>query len=512
MIKPKYILRAILIVSISFGLAAPAFSYFEDLCVTKDHKIKACIQPPAGCKLTPSASSVCLAQIAQAARKMIQQLPGRSMVHADATYFLAQALGYRSDAAYWIAAYNEVADLTRYAPIDQCGRQASESNSGKRYITAQFNGFQRTNAKLDGPLYHYVLPFSPNGSGTDAHGAGGVQAVYPLHFPAPGYPATIDDVYEGTLFNLRQWAMSPESAPGLLCAAGFTEKNGNSYFNGTQCMANVPITGTVPLLDFASFGTSIVAHTGPKILDNSNGDVTYDQLESWLKDPNRTTGTLWKDPESTSVPIQLVRIGLYLHTLQDTASHATYCGDDAPSPPGGKDPGSYMNLETDGVRLHFGLSCAATPHLAGHIQETATGDAPLPLRDYTTLNLTLEELIVFGNRVAKAQGWLSNPELLPTDVVGGRNKLGQTAKDLENLLVGKIASGQTWTRGETYTSGIVTKPLQVTDALERLKAMNAALIHYSGDLKRQLKGDAFVALELMPGNSPDPNDRRACFE
>jgi hypothetical protein len=44
------------------------------------------------------------------------------MLHADATYFLAQALGFRSDVAYWIAAYNEVADLNRYAPIDQSKR------------------------------------------------------------------------------------------------------------------------------------------------------------------------------------------------------------------------------------------------------------------------------------------------------------------------------------------------------------------------------------------------------
>jgi hypothetical protein len=504
--------RVILMASISFGFAAPAFTYFEDLCVSKDHKIQVCIQPPSACRFTPAVNSVCLAQLAQAARNLILQLPGRSMVHTDATYFLAQALGFRSDVAYWIAAYNEVTDLTRYAPIDQCGRQASQTNSGKHFITAEFNGFQRTNNKLDGPLYHYVLPFSPNGSGTDAHGAGGVQAVYPLHFPLPGYPTTIDDVYQGTLFNLRQWAMSPDSAPGLLCAAGFTAKNGNSYFSGNQCMASVPITGTVPLLGGASVGTQITAHTGPKILDNSNGEVTYDKLESWLKDPSRTTGTLWKDPNSTSVPVQLVRIGLYVHVLQDTASHATYCGDDAPSPPGGRDPGSYMTLENDGVKLHFGSSCAAGPHLAGHIQETGTGDAPLPLRDYTTLNLTLEELIVFGNKVAKAHGWLSNPELLPPDVVGGRNALGQTAKDLETLLVGGIVSGQEWTRGEAYSSGIVTRPLQIAEPKDRLKAMNATLISYSENLAKQLNRAGFVPLELMPGNSPDPNDRKVCFE
>jgi hypothetical protein len=42
--------------------------------------------------------------------------------------------------------------------------------------------------------------------------------------------------------------------------------------------------------------------------------------------------------------------------------------------------------------------------------------------------------------------------------------------------------------------------------------MNAALISYSGNLTKQLSGARFVQLELMPGNSPDPNDTKACFK
>src|SRR5215217_5471567 len=55
--------------------------------------------------------------------------PGRSMVHAESTFFIAQALGYRSDVAYWIAAYNEVTDYGQYVPIDQCGVQAANDNT-----------------------------------------------------------------------------------------------------------------------------------------------------------------------------------------------------------------------------------------------------------------------------------------------------------------------------------------------------------------------------------------------
>ena len=203
-----------------------AYANFEDVCVSKGHKIENCVVPQDECKLRRSANSACSAEVAQATKILIQHPPSRSMVHADATYFLAQAVGYRADVAYWIAAYNEVTDLTQYVPFDQCGNVASARNSGKQYITAKFNGFQRTNVRLEGPLYHYVLSFSPNGDGNDVHGAGGVQAVYPFHYPFPGYPKAIDDVYQGTLFNLRQWAMGADSSPGLLCAAGLTERNG----------------------------------------------------------------------------------------------------------------------------------------------------------------------------------------------------------------------------------------------------------------------------------------------
>jgi hypothetical protein len=435
--------------------------------------------------------------------------PGRSMIHADSTYFIAQALGYRADVAYWIAAYNEVADYAVYAPIDQCGVEATSTNSGADYITANFNGFQRTNISTDGPLYHYVLNFSPNGKGTDTHGAGGVQSLYPFHYPEPGYPVAIDDVFQGTLYNLRQWAMQRDDGPGLLCAAGFTTPNGDSNFSGTECLAGVPITGTVPLLESFAIGTPLDLMSGPKTLDDSDGAVTYEALRSWLNDPSRTTGVLWEDPAKPAVPVQVARIGLYLHSLQDAGSHSTYCGDDAPSPPGGSDPGTYMAMDSEGVKLVYGTYCATGPHLAGHVQETGTGDDPLPLRDYVALNSTLDELIVFGNTVAKANGWIVNPDLLPPDVIGGESVAGDSAADLKARLVGQIAQGEAWSNEEVYASGVVTTPLRLTGAQERLNSMNAALMDYSKSLTDT--NPALTALELMPGNSGIAGDTSACF-
>jgi len=495
--------------AVALGLTAPrpASAFLEDICIPRvGGGLKDCLAPASACRNPATAlNRGCLLQAVQFAAIP----PGRSMIHADSTYFIAQALGYRADVAYWIAAYNETADYAVYAPIDQCGVQATASNSGASYITAKFNGFQRTNNSTDGPLYHYVLNFSPNGQGTDTHGAGGVQAVYPFHYPPPGYPVTIDDVYQGTLYDLRQWAMQSDDGPGLLCTAGLTIPNGASNFSGAQCLAGVSINGTVPLLENFAIGPGLNLTSGPKVLDNSNGVVDYTKLKSWLDDKSRTTGVLFDDPAKPPVPVQVARIGLYLHTLQDTSSHATFCGDDAPSPPGGSDVGSFMAMDTGGVKLVFGTYCATGPHLASHVQETGTGDSSLPLRDYVALNNTLDELILFGNAVAKPQGWIINPSLLPPDVVGAKSAAGDSAADLKARLIGRIVQGQPWSRAEVYASGVVTLPLQRTDAQDRLNTMNAALAAYSSTLTTA--NPALTPLRPMPGNSATPGDVSACF-
>ncbi|HEV7570103.1 MAG TPA: hypothetical protein VGQ21_01270 [Thermoanaerobaculia bacterium] len=512
---------------IAFMTTQSAGAFYEDLCLPRSNakgKLSWCLNPT--CAQQPPPNTACPQQIIDFGTVM----PGRSMVHADSTYFIALALGYRSDVAYWIAAYNEVTDYAQYVPIDQCGIQASNQNAiaagktlqltpntGRNFITANFNGFQRTNVLTDGPLDHYTVSFSPNGQGTDVHGAGGVQALYPLHYPTPGYPKNIDDTFQKTLANLRGWAMLKSDDPGLLCTVGLVDPS------GTKCIEHATISGIVPMVlpqnvpagaNPANAPVQINISTGQKVLDVTNGVTTYyPALQSWLDDKSRTTGTLWKSSTPTPVPVRIARIGIYLHVLQDTSSHSTYCGDDAPTPPGGGDPGTFMYRSKDAYLLSFGNSCATSPHLAGHIQETGTGDAPLPLRDYVALNNTVDELIMFGNNVALANGWIANPELLPPDLAGGRSEQGPTAADLKSTLVGAIVKGTAYSRAEEYKSGVVTLPLQKPNSHERLTAMNKALADY-GEIvqKRSKHPEAFAPFEHMPGNSADPLDDSVCWK
>ncbi len=484
-----------------------ANAFLEDICQSrKGQGISYCIQPK--CPPKFSVNRACPAQLAEFASIM----PGRSMIHADSTYFIAQALGYRADVAYWIAAYDEVTDYGQYKPIDQCGVEASAQNSGRSYISAEFNGFVRTNANTDGPLDHYVVSYSPNGQGTDVHGAGGVSSLYPLHYPQPGYPVRIDDTYQKTLANARQWAMLPGREPGLLCTVGLTSSDGTSCLTGT-------IQGTVPVIMKSTKGIPLSVPAGRKVLNydtTTKTTVYYEELGSYLNDKQMTIGTLWKDPVPVPVPVQIARMGLWLHMLQDTSSHSTYCGDDAPAPPGGSDPGTYMFTDPTNVNtfnVSFGSSCASSPHLAGHVQETGTGENSLPLRDYVALNNTVDELINFGNEVAlKHPGWIVNPALLPPNVIGGKSAMGLSAADLKTELVGRIVQGTAYSSAEVYQSGVVTRPLQVKVPLERLQAMNRALGDYSAALGRGWnRSKAFVPFEPMPGNSFDAKGTSACW-
>jgi len=501
-------MRASILVAASCLLLPPtlANAFLEDICQPRRKGQEAltwCVRPE--CPRVFSENRACPTQVLDFAT--IE--PGRSMIHADSTYFIAQALGFRADVAYWIAAYDEVTDYGKYQPIDQCGVEASAQNSGAPYMAAEFNGFVRTNTNTDGPLDHYVVSFSPNGQGTDVHGAGGVSSLYPLHYPRPGYPVHIEDTYQKTLANMRAWALLPSRDPGLLCTVGLTTTSGR------DCMSGMDITGTVPLIMKSDKGVKIDVPAGKKVLDydtDTGKSDYYELLGAYLDDKQKTTGTLWKAPVPIPVPVQVARMGLFLHVLQDTSSHATYCGDDAPSPPGGSDRGTYMFMGSGAVQVLFGDSCATSPHLAGHVQETGTGDNPLPLRVYVALNNTVDELINFGTQVASKQaGWIVNPELLPPDVVGGKNAQGFSAADLKATLVGTIVSGTPYSSAEVYASGKVTLPLQQTKSLDRLHAMNQALGQYSQTLRKQSpNAGAFVPLEPMPGNSFDPKDTKVC--
>ncbi len=103
--------------------------------------------------------------------------------------------------------------------------------------------------------------------------------------------------------------------------------------------------------------------------------------------------------------------------------------------------------------------------------------------------------------------------LLSPDVEGGRSAQGANATELKTILVGRIVEGTAYSRAEVYQSGVVTTPLQQTNSLDRLHAMNAALADYGDTVRKRSANPArFVPFEHMPGNSADPHDRSVCWK
>ncbi|MEA2342180.1 MAG: hypothetical protein QOF63_349, partial [Thermoanaerobaculia bacterium] len=79
---------------IAFTPTQSASAFYEDLCLPRPNakgKLSWCLNPT--CAQPPQPNTACPQQIIDFGTVM----PGRSMVHADSTYFIALALGYRSD-------------------------------------------------------------------------------------------------------------------------------------------------------------------------------------------------------------------------------------------------------------------------------------------------------------------------------------------------------------------------------------------------------------------------------
>ena len=103
------------------GVAQTASAYAEDVCyLPNGGGIANCTPLPDECKPAGTVSPVCRTAALQVFAAQGTTFPngGRSTVHVDATYLLAQAVGFPSTNAYWIAAYNEATDLGSFQARD----------------------------------------------------------------------------------------------------------------------------------------------------------------------------------------------------------------------------------------------------------------------------------------------------------------------------------------------------------------------------------------------------------
>lgn len=83
--------------------ASSARAFGEDICYLKTGGLAQCVPLTFGCQ-PGEYSTKCEATTLAASLSMgLRRTSGRSMIHMDATYLMARAVGFDANSAYWIA-------------------------------------------------------------------------------------------------------------------------------------------------------------------------------------------------------------------------------------------------------------------------------------------------------------------------------------------------------------------------------------------------------------------------
>jgi hypothetical protein len=330
---------------------SPALAFTEDLCFTDNGSsttIGNCyhldtMRPPCA---PDNFATRCIAQAAADTAAMLNG-EGRSTLHVDVTYLLAQVAGFDAETAHVIAAYDEATDTVQYDPRGIDGRRLLGSLSAQdcvedptlspycAYVTIDMGALNRLDRDSSGAVLHYGAVVNPRG-------------LPPYAAFADLDPAEAHDPHdEVVLAHWQSWALGERDN---VCAGGLTDRSTDgSYALEDSCYAG-------------DSGTSFLVGTLPLLGTGAGAPINVRLEEQIFRD----AGTL---PELTASGFDAeagafapyARFGIYLHLLQDRVSHHwchEYSRIDGPAADDGWD------LAFDAGR------CAATVHGLRHGWET----------------------------------------------------------------------------------------------------------------------------------------------
>jgi hypothetical protein len=214
----------------------------------------------------------------------------RSTVHFDATYYLAQAVGFSPRDAYFVAAYDQATDTGSYVHRGEDGVLAGEATLDTQTI----GGMDRNNFSGGGVFFHFMAPRE------------GVTTADGL---APHLDA-VDE--EPLLHHVRRWAYGQ----GPLCVGGLTQigasgdvaSGASCYVSSTrpesEALGRIPFVTELGFLGYADW-ISPLGEQGV-VTDPASGEIA----------PASAAGA-YVGPEIEP----LLRLGVYVHALQDRISH-----------------------------------------------------------------------------------------------------------------------------------------------------------------------------------------------
>lgn len=292
---------------------------------------------------------------------------GRSLLHSDSTYMIAQLLGFSPWQSYQIMIYDEATDQSDYVPFDQEGLQMLTDQEVEACyssnllgdgtclgITPKLSGIYKFNAETGGQLLHLHARFSADG-----------LSPPPIPFPAD-YLSSEFASNELLLENLRAWAFDERSEA---CAAGLMVDQADS---SSSCAAdsgslNSPMNFFSP--GFAKLAINFHTTLGELIIDES-GDT-----------PVLSNDTSF----SAYIPheVRLAKFGIFLHSYADRISHHM-CTDESYF---------YGTAEEGAYTSYFAPEpCAQGNHFLWHTWEQGAKQSHIDGADFRTMKPALESV------------------------------------------------------------------------------------------------------------------------
>lgn len=321
---------------------------------------------------------------------------GRSLVHSDSTYFMAQMLGFSPWQAYQMMIYSEATDQSEYTAFDRQGRQmltdeemkACRANWGPSMprhcllITPEVKGVSKFNFHTGGMFLHLQARFSSDG-----------KPPPKIFFPTD-YFSEANVPYEMLLRNFRAWAF--DERPDA-CAAGImkpsdTNKTGPAACEQTTAVLHSPMN--VFPFGFSKLAIPFITELGPLIIEEREAKqgvsdhvmANNESLQAYLAPHNAA----------------YAKMGMFVHALGDRYSHHM-CTDASYT---------YKTSDTAYLSDYASSFCAQGSHFLWHVWEQGTNqsDENLAIEHQTmrpALEAVYDQLWAYGRH----QGWFMNPFL-----------------------------------------------------------------------------------------------------
>ncbi|MCH9756962.1 MAG: hypothetical protein K0U37_07220 [Gammaproteobacteria bacterium] len=340
----------------------------------------------------------------------------RSLLHSDATYFMAQLIGFDAWQAYQMMIYSEATDQTQYTAFNQKGLQILTDAESKKcrdnwhdaarkclLITPEVKGVSKFSFQTGGMLLHLHARFSADGKS----------------LPIPSFPtdyfSPTNQPYENLLTNFRAWVFNERHDA---CAAGITQIMSLPDAIHSPCQQS-QYTLRSPMsffsLGLAKLTIPFVTQLGTLIIEKPESNSTSTPVLA-----NNKSFQTYITPHE----VAFAKMGIFVHALADRYSHHM-CIDSSYF---------YQKSNDNYTSIYSSLYCGQGSHFLWHVWEQGTNQTNHNLGiEHQTMKPALEA--VYDQLLAYAQykNIAINPTLDKQAIIDDLILVLQTFDPLERL-------------------------------------------------------------------------------